>query len=118
MQLMAARQEAVHATLQHSTQQHAALEQAAGREQQLQQRILALQATVTDREADVLDVNKQLAAAVESCKRLQENHGKVSRWPCVTSPSASILSTLPHLHEMQFMSTVTARTLHPPAYKW
>lgn len=76
-QLQSARQAAVTQAVQHSNQYQADLERAADQRQQLQLQVQELQAVLASKESELSTVQMQLAAAVESTKRVQENHGKV-----------------------------------------
>lgn len=77
-QLQSAQQAAVTQAVQHSNQYQAELERAAGQRKQLQAQAQELQAALAAKESEVGAVQMQLAAALDSSKRVQENHGKVS----------------------------------------
>lgn len=88
---MSARQAAVTEAVQHSTHFHAELERAAGQQKQLQQQVQELQAALANKESELGAAQMQLAAAVESCKRVQENHGKVCGWRRLRTHGSSLL---------------------------
>lgn len=94
-QLMSARQAAVTEAVQHSTHFHAELERAAGQQKQLQQQVQELQAALANKESELGAAQMQLAAAVESCKRVQENHGKVCGWRRLCMHGSSLLLDQP-----------------------
>jgi chromosome segregation ATPase len=77
-QLQSARQAAVTQAVQHSNQYQTDLEHAAGQRKQLQQQVQELEAALAGKESELASVQMQLAAALESTKRVQDNHGKVS----------------------------------------
>jgi predicted phage-related endonuclease len=77
-QLQSARQAAVTQAVQHSNQYQNDLERAAGQRKQVQRQVQELEAAVAGKESELASVQLQLAAALESSKRVQDNHGKVS----------------------------------------
>lgn len=77
-QLQSARQAAVTQAVQHSSQYQTDLDRAAGQRKQLQQQVQELEAALAGKESELASVQMQLAAALESTKRVQDNHGKVS----------------------------------------
>lgn len=113
-QLQSARQAAITQAVQHSNQYQADLERAAGQRKQLQQQVQGLQAALAAKESELAAVQMQLAAALESAKRAQENHGKVSwssRHNCKTEwrpPAAAGPLVGEHL-----VCSGTCRTLRP-----
>jgi predicted phage-related endonuclease len=89
-QLQSARQAAVNQAVQHSNQYQADLERAAGQRKQLQQQVQELQAALAAKESELAAVQMQLAAALDSAKRVQENHGKVSCLSCCHHRTAGL----------------------------
>lgn len=78
-QIQSARQAAVTQAVQHSTQHKHELERAAEQQQQLRRQLQELQDALAAKESELGAVQMQLAAALESTQRLQDNHGKVRR---------------------------------------
>lgn len=76
-QIQSARQAAATQAVQHSTQHKAELERAAESQQQLKRQLQELQDVLGAKESELGAVQMQLAAALESAQRVQDNHGKV-----------------------------------------
>jgi predicted nucleic acid-binding Zn-ribbon protein len=92
-QLQSAHQAAVTQAVQHSNQYQVELERAAGQRKQLQAQVQELQAALTGKESELGAVQMQLAAALESSKRVQESHGKVSNGAVAHYDSVPCLHT-------------------------
>lgn len=94
-QLAAAQQAAIESSTQHGSQQQAMLQRASEREQQLLQQVAALQAAEAQKHSEVGSLSGQLAAVLESAKRMSANDAKVSAVQRTHGPQCSRALALP-----------------------
>lgn len=80
--MMSVRQAAVSEAVQHSTQQQQELERATTLHQQQQQQLQDLRGALANKESELAATQMQLAAALESSKRVQDSHAKVGGLAC------------------------------------